>query len=65
MLMKNFKTAIEGTGTALATGKIDYILTLLRGEEPREFDKLASQKTGKRNAHLKFIHEGLLGYFPN
>ena len=30
--IKNFKTRIDGTGTTSTAGKINYILTLLRGE---------------------------------
>ena len=32
-LMKNFKTSIDGTGTKLAVEKINYIRTLISGEE--------------------------------
>ena len=31
MLMKNFKNAVDGTETNLATGKINYLLTIIRG----------------------------------
>ena len=62
-LMNNFKTAIGGTGNMLAEGKINYLLTLLRGESLQDFDKLASQNTGTSNSHLKFVQEGLLGCF--
>ena len=64
-LIKNFKTAIDGTGTMLAAVRMNYLLNLLRGEELLYFDKLASQNTGTNNAHLKFIQEGLLGFFIN
>ena len=60
-LIKNFKRAVDGTGTATTAGKINYLLTLLRGESLLEFDKLSSQNAGTNVAHLKFIQEGLLG----
>ena len=62
-LIKNFKIAVDGTGTTTAAGKIHYLLTLLRRESLREFDKLSSQNAGTNVAHLKFIQEGLLSYF--
>ena len=62
-LVKNFNTAINGTGTTSAAGKINDISTILCGEQHREFDKLASQNNGTINAHLNFILEGLLGFF--
>ena len=61
--MKNFKTAVDGTGTTLVAGKINYLRTLLHGESLQEFDKLASHNTGTSNAHLKFIQEGLFVFF--
>ena len=61
--MNNFKTAVDGSGTMSATGKINYLRTLIHGEEIQEFDELTSQNTGTSNAHLNFIKEGLLGHF--
>ena len=58
-LMKNFKRAIDGKGATTATWKIN----ILRGEVLQEFDELASQNTGSKNSHLKFIQEVLLGYY--
>ena len=62
-LLKNFKTSIDGTGTMLEAGKINCIRYLSLGGVIREFEKLASHNFGTTNAHLKFIHEGLLMYF--
>ena len=62
-LMKNFKRAVDGTGNTTAAGKINYLHTLLNGGSLRAFDELASPNAGTKNAHLKFIQEGLLGYF--
>ena len=44
-LMKNFKRAVDRTGTTVTAGKINYLRTLLRGEALRKFDALASQNT--------------------
>ena len=63
MLMNNFKTAIEGTGTISVAGRINYLHTMLRGEALKEFDKFVSQNNGTTNAHLNHIQEVLLGYF--
>ena len=38
---------------------------MLGGEALQDFDKLSIQNTGTKNAHLKFIKEGLLGSFPS
>ena len=61
--MKKCKRAVDGTGTTTATSKTIYLLTIPRGEALREFDKLSSQNTGTNSTHLKFIQEGLIGYF--
>ena len=63
-LMKNFKRVVDNTGTTTAEGKINYIRNLFCGELLREFDKLSNQNSGTKILHLKFIREGLLGYFP-
>ena len=47
----------------VAAEKINDLYTILHGVALREFYKLASQNAGTNNAHLKFIQEGLLGYF--
>ena len=39
-LMKNLKSAVDGTGTTLASGRINYLRTLLHGESLLEFDGL-------------------------
>ena len=62
-LMKNFRREVYGTGTMTASGKINHISTLLRGEANREFEKPASQNAGTNNVHLKFTQEGLIGYY--
>ena len=53
--MKSFKTEIDETGTTIAAGKTNYLRNLLHGEALREFDKLASQVKGTKNAHITFI----------
>ena len=63
--MKKFKTLIDGTGTMHAPRRINYLRNMLCGEDLGEFDELASQVSGTKNAHLKFIKEVLIGYFPN
>ena len=37
---------------------------MLRGEALQEFEKLACQNSGTKNAHLKQIQESLLGCLP-
>ena len=46
-------------------GQTNNLHTLLHGEALREFDKLASQNSGRTSARLKFIQEGLFGYLPS
>ena len=43
---------------------MNYLCTLIHGEVLQEFDELDSQNAGINIAHLKFIQEVLLGYFP-
>ena len=62
-MMKDFKTATDGTGTTSATGKIQFLYTMLRGEALREFDVLEIQVGSTTNGHLKSIKESLIGYF--
>ena len=54
-LLENFNTVIGGTGTRTYRGRIQYVPTFLRVEALLELDKLASQKNGTTNAHLKHI----------
>ena len=61
--MKDFKTATDGTGTTSATGKIQFLYTMLGGEALREFDVLEIQVGSTTNGHLKSIKESLIGYF--
>ena len=37
-LLKNFKRAVDWTGTTTAAGNINYLRTLLHGEALQEFD---------------------------
>ena len=53
-ITKDFKTAVDGTGTN----------TILHGEALREFDAITGQVRSTNNTHLKKIKEGLLSYFP-
>ena len=62
--MKNFKTAIDGTGTTPAPVRINYIYTLLHVEDLLEFNELASQVNDTTNDHIHFIKKGLLRYLP-
>ena len=61
--MKNFRIAVDGTGTTTAAGEIKYLRNILCGKSLQEFYELASHNSGTNNAHLKFIQEGLLDYF--
>ena len=62
-LLRNCKIAIDGTGTATASDRINYLRTMLRGTNLREFYKL--ELSGNLTAnHLKHITEGLIYYFP-
>ena len=63
-LLKNFKKAIDRTGTTTVSGWINYLCTMLCGVLLRGFDKLASQNNITTNLQLKSIQEGLLMYFP-
>ena len=40
--MKKFNTAIDGTGTTTTSRKINFLRTLLCGEDLQEFDNLAN-----------------------
>ena len=62
-MMKDFKTATDGTGTTSATRKVQLLRTMLHGEALREFDAIASQAASTTNGLLKFSKEGLLSYF--
>ena len=62
MLLNNFKTAFDRTGTTPVARKTNFIGMLLRGEPLQEFDELESQNSGTKNYHLKHIQEGLLSY---
>ena len=63
-MMKDFKTTTDGIGTNSATGKIQFLRTMLCGEDLREFYVLAIRFGITTNGHLKWIKEGLLGHFP-
>ena len=41
-MMKDFKTETDGTGTTSATGNIQFLRIVLRGEALREFDVITS-----------------------
>ena len=45
-------------------GRINYLSTMLRGKDLKDFDEVEIQSSGTTSAHLKLIQEGLLGYFP-
>ena len=65
VLLRNFKTTINRTGTKTLAGQINYLFMMLCGEVLRDFDKLASQNNGTMNDHLKHTQEGLSGcFFP-
>ena len=59
-MTKDFKNATDGTGTTSATGRIQFLRTMLRGEALREFDVISSQVGITTNGNLKLIKEGLL-----
>ena len=63
-LLRNFKTAVDGTGMTTPTGRINYLRTMLRGKILGGFDKLSLQGNTTNN-HLNHIVEGLLDeFFP-
>ena len=41
-LLRNFKVAVDGTGTTNPYGRINYLRTVLLGQELKDFDKLQS-----------------------
>ena len=57
--MRNFKIKIDGTGTITASGRINYLCTMIVETSLREFDELALAGD-LTNCHLKHIMEGLL-----
>ena len=57
--LKNFRKAIDGTGTTAVARRINYLRTILCGEALWEFDGLTSQNNGTTNAYLKEIQQGL------
>ena len=61
-MMKNSKTAIDGTVNTTAAVIINCLSNLISGEALREFDELASQVTGTKKALLNSTKEGFLGY---
>ena len=63
-MIKDLKTATDGTGTMYDTVKIHFLCNMLRREALRQLDNLAGQFGSTTNGYLRFIKEGLLGYFP-
>ena len=63
-MMKDFKTATDGTGTTYATRKIQFLCTMFHGGDLIEYGVLASQFGSTTNGHLKLTKDGLIGYFP-
>lgn len=55
VLLRNFQIEIDGTGTTTASGRINYLHTMIRGTSLRELDKLALVGNSITN-HLP--HEG-------
>ena len=62
-LLRNFKIAIDGTGTTTPSGRINYLCMMLCGQALRDFNKLKYQCGGATNNHLKLIQEVLHEYF--
>ena len=62
-MMKEFKTATNGTGTTSATGKSHFLRTVLHGKSLIELYVLAGQVSSMTNGHLRLINEGLIGHF--
>ena len=62
-LLRNCKIVIDGTRTAAASDRINYLRTTLRGTNLREFEELALSGNLTAN-HIKKGIEGLLCYFP-
>ena len=63
-LLKNFSITIDATSMTSASGRINYLVTMLHRAAIREFKKLARQNSGTTNDHLNQITKGLLSYFP-
>ena len=57
-MIKDFNTATDGMGTTSATGEIQFLRTMLRGEALIEFNILEIQVGSTTNGHLKLIREG-------
>ena len=62
-MMKYFKTGTDVIETTYSPGNIQFLRTMLRREDLREFDVIASKVGSTTNGHLKHIKEGLLSYF--
>ena len=54
-MMKDFKTDIDRTGTTSVSGKIQFLRTMLRGEDLREFYVIPNQVGSTTNEQLKKI----------
>ena len=61
-LMRDWEITTDRTGTTSASGRINDLRTLLRGEVLREFDEL-SQQGNTTNKLLKITPKGLLELF--
>ena len=53
LLLDNFKTVIDRTGTTTWSGWNNYLHKLLHRDELWEFDTLTSQNTGKSNLQIQ------------
>ena len=60
-LLRNFKIAIDRTGTNTHTVRINYLRTMLRGKSIRVFYELSLYGNAINN-HIKRITEGLIEY---
>ena len=56
-VIKDFKTNIDGTETTSDPRKIQFLRTILCGEELREFDVIAGQIVSTKSTHIKQIKE--------
>ena len=61
----NFKMTLAATGMLETNAKVQYLCTLVRGEELRQFDLLyANVKNIDTSLTVEYLPKGLGWYFP-
>ena len=58
-ITKDFKTAVDGTGTTSVTGENQFLRTILRREALSEFDVIAGQVGSTNNTYWISVISGM------